>query len=153
MGIGNHERPNKGSTDVWLTPLGIVRALGDFDLDPCGFPGHHTAKCLYTEEDNGLDFAWFNRVWLNPPYSNVGEWLDKLAYHGRGVALVFARTDTKWAQRILPQATSVFFPAKRIMFMQADGTKPKWTSGAPSMFLSFGEIPDWHKVMPGWIAR
>lgn len=35
MGIGDHETPNKGETDVWLTPLNIIQALGSFDLDPC----------------------------------------------------------------------------------------------------------------------
>lgn len=34
MSIGKHERPNKGATDVWLTPLEIIRQFGTFDLDP-----------------------------------------------------------------------------------------------------------------------
>lgn len=34
-GFGGHERPFRGDTDEWLTPPHILRALGDFDLDPC----------------------------------------------------------------------------------------------------------------------
>jgi len=150
MSIGGHERPNKGATDVWLTPLSIIQALGEFDLDPCGEPHHKTAKEIYTEA--GLERTWHGRVWLNPPYSEVGTWLDRLAEHGHGIALVFARTETVWAQRILPKADSVFFPAKRFTFLKEDGSIPPGNAGAPSMLLSFGERPMWERVFSGWRA-
>ena len=56
--------------DRWLTPLPLVRSLGDFDLDPCGAPGHATASTVWTPEEvgDGLSMRWFGRVWLNPPY-------------------------------------------------------------------------------------
>ena len=126
-GIGGHERPNRGETDVWLTPLEIVRSLGKFDLDPCAFPGHQTAETLYTE--NGLEREWFGRIWLNPPYSEVGVWLRRLVQHGNGVALVFARTDTAWAQEIIPKASQVFFLRGRIKFINPSRT------GATGNFL------------------
>lgn len=148
--IGKHERPNKGATDVWLTPLSIIHALGAFDLDPCGEAFHKTAKTIY--EQNGLEKDWFGRVWLNPPYSQVQDWLNRLAKHGNGIALVFARLDTKWAQAIIPQASSVYFPAGRYHFLTKQ-LERKGNAGAPSMFLSFGEIPDWHKVGPGLIWK
>lgn len=34
-GIGSHTLPNQGSKDEWLTPPGIIKSLGEFDLDPC----------------------------------------------------------------------------------------------------------------------
>ena len=148
-GLSGHEAPNKGATDVWLTPLRIIRALGRFDLDPCGEAHWPTADKILTE--HGLDADWEGRVWLNPPYSEVGLWVERLASHGSGIALVFARTETVWAQSILPKASSVFFPAKRIQFHRADGSKSA-SAGAPSMMLAFGEIPDWTTVMPGWVA-
>ena len=143
MSIGKHERPIQGATDVWLTPLHIVQALGVFDLDPCGEKFHPTAKLIY--ETKGLEKPWKGRVWLNPPYSEVEEWLDRLVLHGTGVALVFARMDTRWAQKILPKASSVFFPKGRLFFLTKELTK-KGNAGAPSMFLSFGEVPDWSKL-------
>lgn len=152
MGIGNHEKPNRGSTDIWLTPLSIIKGLGEFDLDPCGWRGHKTAKHSFYER--GLNQKWFGRVWLNPPYSEVKDWLNCLFEHGNGIALVFARLDTKWAQSILPLSDSVFFPEGRIKFLKEDFSYPKYTSGAPSMFLSFGEKPDWGKTgLKGWIAK
>lgn len=67
MGFGRHEKPNKGATDVWLTPLDLIAPLGEFDLDPCGEQFHKTANTIYSK--NGLEQEWFGRVWLNPPYS------------------------------------------------------------------------------------
>jgi hypothetical protein len=152
MGIGEHERPGRGATDVWLTPLDLVRSLGTFDLDPCGQEGHDTAHEIYCPPLDGLSLDWHGRVFLNPPYSQVGVWLDKLHTHGLGIALVFARTDTRWAQKFMPLADSVFFPSKRIRFLSGDGKPGKWTAGAPSMLLAFGERPMWRHIMPGWEA-
>ncbi len=149
MGIGSHEKPGKGATDIWLTPLEIIKALGEFDLDPCGEGHHKTARHIFTE--NGLENPWHGRVWLNPPYSQVSQWLKKLTVHNNGVALVFARTDTRWAQEVLPKAASVFFPKGRIQFLNKDLSKPKWTSGAPSMFLAFGNPIKF--PFEGWQAK
>lgn len=150
MSIGGHEKPNKGATDIWLTPLSIVYALGEFDLDPCGEQFYATAKKVYSEF--GLEKEWFGRVWLNPPYSEVGLWLSKLANHNNGIALVFARMETKWAQEIIPLASSVFFPKGRFKFLTKE-LEEKGNAGAPSMFLSFGHVPNWHCVSPGLIWK
>lgn len=152
MSIGKHEKPNRGHTDIWLTPLNLVRALGEFDLDPCGESFHKTANTIYT--DSGLEKPWFGRIWLNPPYSEVEKWLHKLCIHGNGVALVFARMDVKWAHKIIPQSSSVFFPKGRLFFLTKE-LKKKGNAGAPSMFISFGNIPDWHKMCDGliWLIK
>lgn len=142
-GFGKHEPSNhKGTTDVWLTPLEVIDNLGgNFDLDPCAHPGHCTAKTAYY--DRGLEQPWFGNVWLNPPYSEVGVWIDKIIEHGNGTALVFARTDTQWAQRAMKAATSIFFIKGRLKFLRGDGSKhPSGNAGAPSMILTFGYKSD-----------
>jgi hypothetical protein len=147
MAFSKHEKPNKGATDVWLTPLEIVDSLGFFDLDPCGESFYNTAKKIYTE--NGLVNSWFGRIWLNPPYSEVGIWLDRLydqTNHGcSGVALVFNRSDTKWFQKHIALCTSAFLPAGRIKFLTKN-LDVKGNAGAPSIFLSYGETPNWDNL-------
>ena len=96
-GIGGHQRAYEGRTDEWLTPPEILKAIGEFDLDPCSPINRpwNTAKKHYTVEDNGLIQEWIGRVFLNPPYGpETGKWLQKLAEHGNGIALIFARTET-----------------------------------------------------------
>ena len=83
--------------DEWLTPPEIIKALGEFDLDPCApvkrpWP---TAEKHYTIQDNGLLKPWQGRVWCNPPYNDAAKWLARCAEHGNAIALVFARTETK----------------------------------------------------------
>ncbi len=131
---------HKGKTDTWLTPISLITALGEFDLDPCAFPGHNTAKTMWYQHGDTVE--WFGRVWLNPPYSDAGRWLDMLAEHGRGVALVFARTDTRWAQRHLLKADSVFFLKGRIKFLNSN-FEESTNAGHGNMFLSYGEKPAW----------
>lgn len=152
MSIGKHEKPNKGETDIWLTPLNIINSLGPFDLDPCGEMHHKTASNIYTKD--GLQMPWFGRVWCNPPYSEVEKWLDKCVEHNNAIALVFARMEVKWAQKIIPLSSSVFFPKGRLFFLTRE-LKKKGNAGAPSMFLSFGAIPNWKSLGCGleWIVK
>ncbi len=44
------------ATDEWYTPIGIIQALGEFDLDPCApvLPLWPTAKNMYNKNDDGL---------------------------------------------------------------------------------------------------
>lgn len=151
-GMSGHEKPNKGATDVWLTPLSIIEQLNqDFDVDPCGEDHWPTAKTIFTER--GLQQPWLGNVWCNPPYSEVGKWLDKMAEHSWGTALVFARTDTKWAQKHMKLADSVFFLKGRIKFHKKDGSL-SGNAGAPSMFLTYGYEIDFTALgFEGWQAK
>jgi hypothetical protein len=63
----------------------------------------------------------------------------RLALHGQGIALVFARTDTSWFQEyVLGEANGIFFVSQRIRFHRPDGTVGKYTGGAPSCFVAYG---------------
>ena len=77
-------------SDEWYTPPEIPLALGPFDLDPCAGPSHHARRNIRAPHD-GLKAKWKGRVWLNPPYSTIHEWLPRLAEHGNGICLVNAR--------------------------------------------------------------
>lgn len=146
-GLSGHERPNRGETDVWLTPPPLLAALGSFDLDPCAATDEPwpTASRRYVEADDGLAQPWEGRVWCNPPYSDVGPWLARLGDHGTGTALIFARTETAvwhrqvWHRQVWPRATGVLFLRGRIKFYRPDGTQAKGAAGAPSALVAFGE--------------
>ena len=126
-----------GKTDTWLTPLYIIESLGnDFDLDPCGFAKHKTAKNIYELPTCGLTNEWFGKVWLNPPYSDAHKWLDKMTIHRNGSVLIFSRTGT--LQKYMKDCDHIFFLRKRIRFLDIDLNKAKYNPGCDSMILSWG---------------
>ncbi len=144
-GIGGHTKAYEGKTDVWLTPPGIIKALGQFDLDPCSPIGRpwDTAAKHYTVEDDGLLQPWAGRVWMNPPYGpETSNWMSKLADHGDGVALIFARTETAmFFSHVWPKAASLLFIEGRLFFHDHAGVKAKHNSGGPSVLIAY-DLPN-----------
>lgn len=140
-GMGTHQS-SKMKNDEWLTPPEIIHALGNFDLDPCApvtrpWP---MAKNHFTVIDNGLMLPWEGRVWCNPPYGREAEeWLARLAGHGNGIALIFARTETEmFFSQVWNKAHAVFFIKGRLFFHYVDGRKAEANSGAPSCLVAYG---------------
>ena len=126
----------------WLTPPELVKKLGVFDLDPCSpinAPFLHAIN-NFTIEDNGLGKEWFGRVYMNPPYGkNMDLWLDKLGKHGNGIALIFARTETKcFFEKVWDVADALLFIKGRLKFYHVSGEQGG-SAGAPSVFVAFGK--------------
>lgn len=143
LGMGGHHSPTM-LKDEWLTPPEILRALGDFDLDPCA---PHAARRPwdmatrhYSLEGNGLARPWAGRVWLNPPYEReTARWLDRLADHGDGVALIFARTETDmFFRHVWGRADAVLFLRGRLHLHHVDGRRAGANAGAPSCLVAYG---------------
>lgn len=134
------------STIEWWTPPHVFTALGlNFDLDPCAPPLPAApwipAARRISLPANGLEAPWQGRIWLNPPYGRETQaWVTKLAQHGDGAALVFARTDARWAQQAMRHAQAVCFIGGRLSFL--DGTVTRGRKGhnaaAASMLLAYG---------------
>lgn len=140
--MGSHQSHRMG-TDVWLTPPHIIDALGPFDLDPCAATDRpwDTATHHYTKEDDGLAQQWEGRVWCNPPYGQQAwTWLERLADHGHGTALVFARTETAgFFRTVWRRASACLFIEGRLHFHHPDGTRAPANAGAPSVLVAYGD--------------
>lgn len=114
--------------------------FGPFDLDPCAT--EKSAKCerYLTEEDNGLLHKWTGAVFCNPPYSDVGEWVEKGYYevlHGntdKVCMLVFSRTGTRWFQNFGIKGLLWFVPG-RVKFLK--NGEPSGSSPMPSVVIIF----------------
>ena len=78
---------------------------------------------------------------MNPPYGkHLSSWLQRLALHNNGIALIFARTETKaFFQYVWPFASCILFIEGRITFLHVDGVKASANSGAPSVLVGYGE--------------
>jgi hypothetical protein len=140
---GIHTTPYNGETNDWITPKNIIEKLGPFDLDPCASV-HQPWPCAaksYTYRDDGLSQPWEGRVWLNPPYGpNTKYWLGRLFMHGNGVALVAARTDTRWFRTAWERADAFLFLSGRLNFHRPDGTPGTQNSGHASVLIAYGGI-------------
>jgi len=133
------------TTDSWITPKSLIHRLGPFDLDPCACrrqPWPCAARS-FTEDEDGLLQTWDGFVWCNPPYgASLDQWLNRMALHNNGIALVFARTETKaFFKNVWPHARALLFLRGRITFFTPDGVKSRngGNSGGPSVLIGYGE--------------
>lgn len=163
----------KTPTDVWCTsevvwgPL--VRAFGAIGLDPCSNAQSGVPACVRVFYDvptwaqpaleqrfaaqgvrvlfaSGLDVCWtgYGLVYINPPFSKIGPWVDKIAA-GEGddvVLLIPSRTGAGFFQDgILPTVSATCWlrrggPGSRI-YEVAKGIPPP-------------AHPPWHSVLHYW---
>jgi hypothetical protein len=85
-------------------------------------------------------------VWLNPPFDRykVAGGIGRVAEHGRGTALLHARTETEWFRICWSAASSILFMPQRLTFVRPDGTPcttrsgERANSGAPPVPVAFG---------------
>lgn len=138
-----HESQN-AETVSWYTPPSIFELLNlEFDIDVCSPKGGVPwipAKRHYSIEDDGLTSPWIGKIWCNPPYGKeTPRWLKKMNEHRNGIALVFARTDTKWFHDYAVNADALLFLKGRVQFV--DGLNLTSNSGSTcgSVLLGYGE--------------
>ena len=132
---------NTENEQTWLTPPSLIESLGEFDLDPCAHTHMpwSTAKYMNSLPTCGMSLDWSGkRVWLNPPYGReTFKWLDKLSESKKGIALIFARTETKGFHRtVWDKAHSVLFLEGRIKFHKPCGRQGN-SANAPSCLVSY----------------
>lgn len=121
-------RPS-GKTDDWFTPIELFEehqqhTLWNYALDPCGHPEAPVSNAIASvggayRTENGLAATWgeetdcdlLNRdlarvdrpaVWCNPPYSDIGPWVERACEAARNwvrVSLLLpAWCDRRWWQ-------------------------------------------------------
>lgn len=131
------------NSDEWATPQDLFDILDSefhFNLDPCADDTNHKCARYYTKETNGLSQKWGggDRVFMNPPYgSQIKDWVRKARESAERngtlvVALLPARTDTKWWQDVM-RATEIRFIKGRVKFGESRNTAP-----FPSVIVVWG---------------
>lgn len=141
--LKGHQAPHHGATDVWLTPLSVIDALGPFDLDPCAAPFPRpwpTARRHITLPFDGLTFGWGDAfIWCNPPFSDRTPWLARMAGHRNGIALCHPSTETvAFVKYVWKRADAILFLDHRPHFHYPDGTRAKANCGASMCLVAYG---------------
>jgi hypothetical protein len=142
----------ESTRDDFITPPIFLERLGPFDVDPAASTVRpwEFAPVNYTIDDDGLSRDWSGAVWLNPPYGrSTATWVRRLALHGNGIALIFARTDTRmFFEWVWPRARSILFLRGRVAFYSPAGTiieragGGRGIAGSPSVLIGYGEAAD-----------
>lgn len=158
-------------TPEHYTPDLIIAAalacFGEIDLDPCSNSKdapNIPAAAHYTRHDDGLAQEWAGRVYMNPPYGReIDAWIAKLIEEYQSgnvteaIALVPARTDTQWWQRL--RDYHVCFVEGRLSFKGAGYNESApfpsavfYLGSNTDRFVdAFEEIGDiWHRTRRGY---
>lgn len=136
----NHSIPF-GTSDEHYTPKFIFDILNvKFDLDVCapiyGNPNLPDVK-FFHKNNNGLTQNWHGNVWMNPPYSKPGEWVDKFLNHKYGIALL-PITRGKWFERVWNETDKMVILPYNQKFERPDGLKSRPIMFRTALF-AFGE--------------
>jgi hypothetical protein len=70
------------------------------------------------------------------------DWIARLADHGSGTALIFARTETElFQEHVFPRASALLFIRRRLWFTAPDGRQPgnRGHATAPSVLVAYGQ--------------
>lgn len=128
-------------SDEWSTPPHIFCELDSefkFTLDPCATKDNAKCNLFYSEEDNGLNKSWKGeRVFCNPPYSQIDKWVEKSYRETRNdntivVLLIPSRTDTRYFHNYIYQRAEIRFVKGRLKFGELKQSAP-----FPSMVVIF----------------
>lgn len=115
---------------TWETPKGFFKKLNevfDFDIDLAASAGNTKCVKYFDEEMDALNQKWKGMCFVNPPYGAKISGFCKKAYEScypdgkpnaicEVVALLPARTDTKYFQQYVLSAGFVIFLSGRMKF-------------------------------------
>lgn len=129
---------NKGlfssEKDDWETPQEFFDEWNKqfhFTIDACANDSNHKCKRYFSKEQNGLEHDWQGEtVWCNPPYGrNIASWVRKCWLEAQKkdtkvIALLPARTDTKWFHDYVYGKAVIYFVKGRLKFGKQKNSAP-----------------------------
>lgn len=148
---GRHAVHAQSRRDDWETPPDLFAALDAefaFDTDVAASESNRLCLSYFTKEVDALSIDWgHRRCWMNPPYGReIRAWMAKALDASRKgalvVALVPARTDTRWWHESAMLATERRFIQGRLRFRCGgvpigDNSKGSAKSPFPSAIVIF----------------
>lgn len=138
---------DRGTSAEFFTQM--VERFGPFDLDVAA--ASHNAKCerYYTIEDDGLNQPWWGNVWCNPPYSNIGAWVEKawrsVLFHGHTKVVMLLpanRTEQRWWQDwVEPYRDGRSTPRVFMRGTTVGGYPPNLTADTETSYWNAHDLP------------
>ena len=139
-----HKGLFKSKSYEWTTPKWLFDELSkwfDFDCDVCASDENHLCDSYFTEENSCLDKDWHRINFMNPPYGyGIGKFIKKAYDDTKNnglstIAVLPARTDTKWFHDYIYQKAEIIFVKGRLKF---GGGEFDYDAPFPSMIVFWG---------------
>jgi site-specific DNA-methyltransferase (adenine-specific) len=112
------------------------------EIDVAASKQNHVLQKYYTIADNSLLHDWHYNFFMNPPYSQVSEFMKQAYYQHLkhaidGLCLVYSKTETNWWHNYVEGKAEVHFIKGRIKFLDAFGNPTKNSSPYPSAWVIY----------------
>lgn len=128
----NPEVDDRATTPEMFAEL--AERFGGFTIDVAASAANTKCERFYSIYDNGLARSWAGeRVWCNPPYSDIRPWVEKAwieAGHAELIVMLLPanRTEQAWWQELVEpfrdrRGLQVEFLAGRPRFIRAGATE------------------------------
>lgn len=146
--------------DDWETPIELyLKACQEYkifpQIDVCA--SKNNTKCHYflDKKDNGLKYAWYQDFFMNPPYSEIDEWMKKAwedheLWNNNALILTYSKTDTKWWHNYVEKKAEVHNIKGRIKFFM-NGIKSQNSAPYPSCWIIYRK-KDKKRIFSDWEA-
>mgnify|MGYP002761021448 CR=1 FL=1 len=143
----------KSKKDVWQTPPEVYEPIADahggIDTDPCAGRGTEIAERNIRPPENGLAQPWVGVVFMNPPFSNKTEWLEKAVEESQrqAVDVVYVLTPDStdvaswWHEYIAAHAPVTWFATSRVNFIDPETGEQASGVSFNTAISVFGEAP------------
>ncbi len=117
-----------------------------FTVDAAASPENAKLERFFSIENSGLENSWAGeRVWCNPPYSNIGPWVENAWRWWRHSELIVMllpanRTEKRWWQdHVEPSRDRTFSPlSTRFLPGRPRFVRPGMTKAGPNERPPFG---------------
>jgi phage N-6-adenine-methyltransferase len=109
-------------------------------IDVAASKTNHVLEPYWTMEDNFLKRGITNDFFMNPPYSQVREFMEHayeqhVRHNSNVLVLVYAKTDTRWWHEFVEDKAEVHFIKGRIKFLDHNAQPTKLSAPYPSVWI------------------
>lgn len=127
--------------DSWATPPWLTALLPAVDLDPCS-NDRSTVRAdraydLARGED-GLALPWSGSLWINPPYSDVLPWAERLIASPDVTAcgvLINVDPSTRWWRLLTGRLSIALLLTRRVQFDPPPGVQSTTNNKAQAILM------------------
>ena len=120
--------------DLWRTPEFVFKYYDrrfEFHVDLAASESNRLCTLYYSAEDSAFTHCKrvYGNVWCNPPYSDIGPWVELCARLARETGYVFvmllpADTSVKWFSEAMRECSECHLISGRLSFISEETGDP-----------------------------